>query len=126
MPAFNGASNVLATQVAQGDTIPLFSAETVVAAENSTVIAVLSSSPSGRRVITFTINWAAVPTAVIEIFGSNNYPSSAGPDPAGFLLYTSTNKQNDNFTDSTGFVFYWAQCVSITGSTLCTVIANVA
>jgi hypothetical protein len=68
-----------------------------------------------RGVRQFTINFASSPTAVVKIFGSNTAPTSAGPDPNGFLLYTSTNTQADQYEDGFAYIFYWAELVSQSG-----------
>ena len=112
MPKFNGNQLGLGTTVYPGDTIALFAAaDTLAAGNNSIVIAPGDAGGVNRNVITFALNFAAAPTAVVKIFASNTYPTTAGPQN-GVLLYTSTNLQADNYTDNLGFAFYWAQLVS--------------
>jgi hypothetical protein len=112
MPAFNG-NGFLTHSIGLGDTATLFSAsDSLTAPVNSIVVCILQSGPTVRGVRQFQIGFASAPTAVVEIFGSNNAPTTAGPDPGGQLLYTSTNTQNDYYTDGTAFAFYWAKLVS--------------
>jgi hypothetical protein len=124
MPGFNG-NGPLTVSIGVGDRIPLFSVkDSLTAPVNSIVASISQSGPTVRGVRQFTINFASAPTAVVEIFGSNNYPSSSGPDPNGFLLYTSTNMQNDQYLDGTAYRFYWAKLVSQSGGGALTVIMN--
>lgn len=123
MPIFNGYGP-LTVQAGPGDRIPLFSAtDSLAAGNNSVVLAIAHAAPFGQRLITFEGNFAAAPTAVWEIFGSNTYPTTAGPQN-GVLLYTSTNVQKDNYTDNLAFAFYWAQLVSQSAGGALTLIAS--
>lgn len=125
MPAFNGNANILATLVSPGDTISLFAAtDTLTAPVNSFVLSVNDSAPFGRDLITFQGNFASSPTAVWEVYGSNTYPTSSAPQN-GVLLYTSTNKQADNYTDNLAFAFYWAELVSQSAGGALTLTAHV-
>jgi len=124
MPIFNDFGP-LAIQAAGGDTINLFTASDVVApGNNSRVIALLDAGPDSRQAISFQIVFATAPTAVVEIFGSNFPPTSAGP-VNGIVLFTSTNTQNASYTDNSSFRFYWAQLVSQTAGGALQVLAHV-
>lgn len=112
MPLFNGFQLGLATAVYPGDTIALFAAaDTLAAANNSIVVSPSDAGGVNRNAITFALNFASAPTSVVKIFGSNTFPTTAGPQN-GVLLYTSTNLQADNYTDNLAFAFYWAELVS--------------
>lgn len=128
MPLYNPWTNTVGLQVAPGDLVNLFStADTLVANSVSQVIFPCDSGPVGRSAITFQIQFAAAPTAVVEIFGSN-YPPTQGQGGApqnGVLLYTSTNKQSDNYTDNVAFNCYWAQLISQSAGGALSVTANV-
>jgi hypothetical protein len=106
MPAFNGNQNGLATAVYPGDSINLFD-ETPVLGETSIVIAPVDSAPFGRKRISFTGQFAVAPTATILIYGSNTYPTTAGPQN-GQLIGTWTNLLSNSQVDESGFAFYWA------------------
>jgi hypothetical protein len=120
MPTFNG-NGPLTVGIGLGDTIALFNADTLTAPVNSRVVTIIHSGPTVRGVRQFQMGFAASPTAVLDIYGSNNSPTAAGPDPNGQLLYTSTNKQNDYFEDDNGFAFYWAYLASQSAGGACTV-----
>jgi hypothetical protein len=125
MPTFNGNQLGLATTIYPGDTIPLFAAsDTLAAGSNSIVIAPGDAGGVNRNVVTFQLNFASAPTSVLKIFGSNTYPTTAGPQN-GVLLYTSTNLQADNYTDNLGFAFYWAELVSQSAGGALTLTAHV-
>jgi hypothetical protein len=128
MPAFN-AYGQLGVQVAAGDTVTLFAAgDSLTGPVNSIVIFPLDSGPMQRHVISFTSNFAAAPTAVLEIFGSNTPPTqgAGGAPQNGVLLYTSTNKQADTYVDTSGFKCYWAELVSQSAGGALTVVAHVS
>lgn len=94
------------------DSYTLFaSTDTLAAGNNSQIIAIGTAGPVPRGVMTFQGDFASAPTAQWIIYGSNTQPTSAGPQN-GVALYTSSNKQHDNYTDNLAFIFYWAQLVS--------------
>jgi hypothetical protein len=122
MPVFN-ANDRLTYCIPTGDSIQLFSStDTLAAGNQSIVVCIQQPGPGVRGVRQFTIHFASSPTDVVEILGSNLAPTSAGPDPAGFVLYTSTNTQNDQYEDGNAFIFYWAKLVSQSGGGALTVI----
>jgi hypothetical protein len=124
VPAFNG-NGPLTTATGVGGLIPLFApSDSLTAPVNSRVVVVSQSGPTVRGVRQFQIGFASAPTAVVKIFGSNNPPTSAGPDPNGFLLYTSTNLQNDQYEDASAFSYYWAQLASQSAGGALTVTMN--
>lgn len=101
MPIFNGSANNLATQVASGDTIPLFStSDTVANGSISKVIAPVDAGPVARKGIMFAANGFGV-----TIYGSNTYPTSAGPQNGQVL---ATPAAGSGYQDTTSFAFYWA------------------
>lgn len=108
------------------DSYTLFSAsDTLVAGSNSQIITIGAAGPVPRGVMTFQGDFASSPTAAYEILGSNTQPTATAPDPNGTVLYTSTNKQHDNYTDNLGFTFYWAQLVSQSGGGALTLTVHV-
>ena len=121
MPAFN-ANDRLTYCIPIGDMIDLFaSTDTLTAPVYSIVTTIQQPGMQVRGVRQFTINFASSPTAVVKIYGSNIAPTSAGPDPNGFLLYTSTNTQADQYEDGFAYIFYWAELVSQSGGGALTV-----
>lgn len=121
MPAFN-ANDRLTYCIPVGDAIDLFAAADVLTPSvNSIVCTIQQPGPGVRGVRQFTINFASSPTAVVKIYGSNTAPTSAGVDPNGFLLYTSTNTQADQYDDGFAYIFYWAQLTSQSGGGALTV-----
>jgi hypothetical protein len=124
MPLFN-QFGPLTVQVGPGTTITLFDpvADSLTAPAISKVICPVDAGPVGRHGISFTISFAAAPTAVVELFGSNTPPTTI--PQGGVLLYTSTNTQNDNYTDNSSFAYYWAELVSESAGGALSVIAHV-
>ena len=121
MPVFN-ANDRLTSCIPVGDSVQLFSpTDVLVAGNNSIVVCIQQPGPGVRGVRQFTINFASSPTDVVKIYGSNIAPTAAGPDPNGFLLYTSTNTQADQYEDSFAYIFYWAQLTSQSGGGALTV-----
>ena len=112
MPTFNG-NGPLTFSMCIGDLYSFFSSsDSLTAPVFSRVACIQQAGPGVRGVRQFAINFASAPTAVVKIFGSNNAPTAAGPDPNGFLLYTSTNTQNDQYEDGAAYQFYWVELVS--------------
>jgi hypothetical protein len=131
MPLFNSFAASLAVGIAPGDTIPVFAAtDTLAAGSISTVIAP-SSGKQTRGNITWQGNFASSPTAVVTIYGSNNYPTGATGTSAGSVdsgaqsLYTFTNEQSFSQADNSTFAFYWAKLVSQSGGGALTLTAHV-
>ena len=107
-----------------GDTYALFAAtDTLAGGSNSQVITNVAAGLQPRGLITFQWSFASSPTAVVEIFGSNVQPTTA--PQKGTILYTSTNTQNDSYTDNLAFAFYWAQLVSQSGGGALTLTVHV-
>ena len=100
------AEGCWSTSTSRNTTINLLN-EVPVANETSIVIAPVDSAPHGRRRISFTGQFAAAPTATILLYGSNTYPTTAGPQN-GQLLATWTNTQTNSQVDESGLAFYWA------------------
>lgn len=124
MPVFNAAQS-LASAINVGDLITLFAAtDTLTAPANSIVFTLASPGPRTIGNIQFQIHFASAPTAVVKIFGSNQAPTSAGPDANAVLLWTSTNLQNDNFIANDALLFHWAELVSQSAGGALTVTAH--
>lgn len=112
MPVFNPNAS-LTYCIPIGDTVELFSAsDSLSAGNNSIVVCIQQPGPGVRGVRHFTSAFASAPTAVVKVFGSNIAPTASGPDSGGFLLWTSTNTQYDQYEDGNAYEFYWAQLVS--------------
>jgi hypothetical protein len=121
MPVFN-ANDRLTYCIPIGDSIDLFAAaDTLTAPADSIVVCIQQPGMQVRGVRQFTINFASSPTDVVKIYGSNIAPTAAGVDPNGFLLYTSTNTQADQYEDGNAFIFYWAHLTSQSGGGALTV-----
>lgn len=111
MPIFLG-NGPLSVQVGPGSNLLMFTAaDVLVAPATSRVYAPLAAAGVKSPSINFNAQYAAAPTAVVQIYGSNVPPTSAGPQN-GTLLWTSTNKQTDTYIDTTGYAFYWAVLLS--------------
>jgi hypothetical protein len=125
MPIFAG-NGPLAVSVCSGTQITLFDAvaDSLTAPATSRVIAPVDSGPVQRGGITFQTQFASSPTAVVTIYGSNTPPTSVGPQN-GVSLFTSTNKQADNYTDNLSFAFYWAVLTSQSGGGALSLIAHI-
>jgi|SRR5580658_897777 hypothetical protein len=116
MPAFvSGPANF--TDLEVGESLYLFNAETLTAPQASIAFS-RAYSPSGMDAgITFQMFYAASPTAVLIIQGSN--------DGVNWInLYTSNNEQSDNYTDNTRWAFYRAYLSSQSGGGAVTVLAQ--
>lgn len=115
MPVFNSAKG-LVTAINCGDLLTLFAATDTLTAPATSIV--FTSSSAGPRPIG-NVQWqwgfAAAPTAVVKLYGSNNAPTAAGVDPAAILLNTSTNTQNDSYNDGSVFLFRWAVLTSQSG-----------
>jgi hypothetical protein len=125
MPVFNGNANNLATQVQSGATVTLFAAtDTLVATNQSIVIAPVDAGPVERSAITFQAHFASAPTASLTIKGSNFAPTASGPQH-GITIGTAITTQDASVTATEGYAFYWASLDSQTGGGALTVIAHV-
>ena len=109
-----------------GDTYSLFSAsDTLTAPAYSQVVTIgPSAGLQPRGIATFQGNFATSPTAEWIIYGSNTQPTSTAAQN-GTVLYTSSNKQADNYTDNLAFTFYWAELVSQSGGGALTLTVHV-
>lgn len=106
------------TALGSGDWIALFNAETLTAPQSSIAISEVPGV-GGPTEITFSIAFAAAPTSSLVIQGANT-----DVDAAYQTLYTSTNKQADNYTDTVAWGYYRAQLVSQSAGGACTVVAR--
>lgn len=117
MPAYNTpqAGGTL-TSVIPGDSYTLFNAESLTAPISSIAFS-RGESPSGSdQGMTFQMSFASTPTAVVVIQGSNQ-----DIDALYETIWTSTNTQYDNYTDTTRWAFYRAKLVSQSGGGALTV-----
>lgn len=124
LPANVGATTAGPTSLEIGGSLPLFNNETVVAAQASIVMA-RAESPSGSdQGTTFTSNFAAAPTSSLQILGSNKVPAAVFTLSDWYVLFTSTNKQQDYYTDTGRFAYYCAYLASQSAGGKLTVIAQ--
>jgi hypothetical protein len=96
----------------------LFNAETVAANSVSQQITRAYTSAVDSNAITFALNFASSPTAVVTIQGANQ-------DVAAdyVILHTSSNLQADNYTDTSAWKFYRVSVTSYSGGGALTVTA---
>jgi hypothetical protein len=107
------------TALQPGDSMYLFNAEAPAAPQASIAFA-RGYSPSGDDSgITFQILFAAAPTAQVVIQASN-----VDADANYQTVFTSTNLQNDNYTDTVRWKFYRAKLVSQSAGGALTLIAS--
>jgi hypothetical protein len=124
LPSGVGATTAGPTAIAPGDSLVLFNNETVAALEAS-IVAARAESPSGSdQGITFFMEFAAAPTASLEILGTNKPPAAVFALADWAVLYTSANKQQDSYTDTARFAYYCAYLASQSAGGKLTVIAQ--
>jgi len=111
------------TAIQPGDGLYLWNAETP-AAPQASIVLVRALGPTGEAGITFSINFAAAPTDSLQILGSNKPPAAAFTLTDWESLYTSSNKQNDSYTDTARFEYYCAYLASQSAGGALTVIAQ--
>ena len=95
------------TCVSPGDFYKLFDAEVVAAGTTSVAFSRGHSPSMDDAGMTFQMSWASAPTAVIEIQGSN-----IDSDAFYETLWSSSNTQFDNYTDTARWAFYRAKVIS--------------
>lgn len=106
MPSYGTPQAGGLTAVYPGDALTLFAGETPTAPQASVVFA-RGMSPSGDDAgITFQSGFADNPTAVLEVLGSNIAPAADFALLDWAVLYTSTDKQTDSYTDTNRFAYY--------------------
>ena len=105
-----------ATALSPGDAMRLFDAEILVAPQASIPFLRALSGDSGT---TFTIGFAAAPTAVVAIQGAN-----VDLEAQYQTLFTSTDKQTDSYTNTERWRYYRARLVSQAAGGALTVIAQ--
>lgn len=112
MPAYGSLQSGGLTSLCPGDPLlTLFAASESLTAPVSSIAFSRGQSPSGSdQGITFQMSFAASPTAVVVIQGSNVDVDAAYED-----LWTSTNTQYDNYTDTARWSFYRAKLSSQSG-----------
>lgn len=118
MPAYGTpqAGGVL-TSLIPGDPLHyLFNAETLTAPIASIAFSRGTGTADGTPEMTFQISFVSAPTAVVVIQGSNQ-----DIDALYATLWTSTNTQDDNYTDTARWAFYRARLVSQSGGGALTV-----
>ena len=119
LPVGVGTAVAGPTACIPGDSLALFNNETVAATPQASIVMARAMSPVGSdQGTTFFIEFAAPPTDSLEILGSNNAPVA---NAAGvyifnladwYVLFTSTNKQQDYYTDTGRFAYYCAYLAS--------------
>jgi len=107
------------TSVCPGDQYFLFNAETPTAPQASVAFSRGSYQPADDAGITFQIIFASAPTASVTIQGSN-----VDSNADYVVLFTSTNKQFDSYTDTNRFQFYRANLASQSAGGAITVVAQ--
>jgi hypothetical protein len=122
MPAFNQFQVPPYSSFQHGSQFRLFDNEAVVANEISQVMCVSPSSSNLPTAITFQGEFAAAPTASVQIFGSN-FPPTTTPQN-GVTVGLAQTTQNWQYTDNTGFMYYWAVVSSYSAGGNFTLIAN--
>lgn len=117
LPVGVGTTVAGPTACIPGDSLALFNNETVTAPQASIVLA-RGNSPSGSdQGTTFFIEFAAAPTDSLQILGSNKAPVPVNGVYTfnladWYVLFTSTNKQQDYYTDTGRFAYYCAYLAS--------------
>jgi hypothetical protein len=111
------AGGIVALQ--PGDLYYLFNTESPTAPQASVSFARAMGPTQGDNGITFQILFASAPTAVVLIQGSN-----VDTDADYETVYTSTNLQNDSYTDIGRFAFYRAKLLSQSAGGALSVIAS--
>jgi hypothetical protein len=103
MPNYNPTQSGGVADIRPGDSFFLFNAESPTAPQASVQFA-RGVSPSGNDAgMTFEIDFAVAPTAVVLIEASNT-----DIDADYQTVWTSTNLQHDNYTDTARWAFYRA------------------
>ena len=93
--------------VQPGDSYVLFNGEVITPPQASVAFVRGNSISESDQGMTFQMSFATAPTAVLVIQGSN-----VDLDAAYETLWTSTNTQYDNYTDTTRWTYYRAKLVS--------------
>lgn len=115
------------TSIVPGSDMALFDAESPNAPQASIAFSRgYAPGGSGGFPITFQIGFADDPTAVTNILATNvfQYPGKAFNLAEWFVVYTSTDLQNDEQTDVGMSMFYCAYLVSQSGGGAITVTVN--
>ena len=113
MPNYGAASPI---GLFPGQQYALFAAETPTAPQSSQAVAVARPQSIGYDPVVFEIFFASAPTDSLVIQGA-----MADVDARYQTLYTSTNTQQDVYSDLGGFAFYRARLVSQSGGGAVTV-----
>lgn len=124
LPSGIGATAAGPTAVIPGDNLTLFNSETVAALVASIVLARAMGRGDADQGVTFFIEFAAAATDSLQILGTNKLPAAAFNLNDWVSLYTSTNKQQDSYTDTGRFAYYCAYLASQSGGGKLTVIAQ--
>ena len=113
LPAGVGATTASPTAVQPGDSLALFNNETIAAPpQASIVLARVQGREDADQGITFFIEFAASPTDSLQILGTNKLPAAVFNLVDWFSLYTSSNKQQDGYTDTARYAYYCAYLAS--------------
>ena len=123
MPAYGSLPGGIGTAVQAGDSLPMFNNDTLGVPKTSIVLA-RALSPYPSSALSFSINFAAAPTASVQILGSNKVPASTFTLTDWSSLYTSSNKQSDSFTDPNNFTYYCVYVPSQSAGGALTVVAQ--
>ena len=112
-------ASIPATALQPGDALALFSAETLTAPQASIAIARAQGPGGVDGGVTFSMQFAAAPTSSLTIQGANQDIEAAYQ-----TIATSTNKQQDVYTDTGRWAFYRARLASQSAGGALTVIAQ--
>jgi hypothetical protein len=125
LPAGVGTTLAGPTAIVPGDSLALFNNETIAAAPQASIVAARAAAAmDGGQGVSFFIEFAAAPTDSLQILGTNKTPAAVFTLADWVTLYTSTNKQQDSYTDLQPLAYYCAYLASQSGGGKVTVIAQ--
>ena len=107
-----------------GDTLALFNSETVTAPQASIVLGRAMGPVGNDAGVTFFMEFVSAPTSSLQILGTNKTPALVFNLADWYALWTSTNKQQDYYTDTGQFSYYCAYLASQSAGGKVSVIAQ--
>ena len=124
MPDYGAAQSGGLTVLYPGDAMELFASESPDAPQASMVFARGQSAVETDAGSTFQTEFASSPTSVVEILGSNQMPGLDFTLADWAVLYTSTDKISDSYTDTGRWAYYCAYLASQSGGGAVTVLVQ--